>query len=144
MRPTSRTGTKVGVSFPLSVHSYMRVVSAALSDKSYPGDNRLIAPNSSHRRRCLAPRCRLISSWRRSIFQGSGCSPVKEVRELGSERKLHCVLLLKSSKISVYIALRYQYSTNIGETLIGSKPNDPKGNTEGRRDRPCLTKKRPT
>jgi hypothetical protein len=66
---------------------YMSVVSAALSDKSYPGDNRLIAPNSSHRRRCLAPRCRLISSWRGSTFQGSGCSPVKEVRELGSERR---------------------------------------------------------
>src|SRR5947209_20322346 len=66
---------------------YKSVVSAALSDKSYPGDNRLIAPNSSHRRRCLAPRCRLISSWRGSTFQGSGCSPVKEVRELGSERR---------------------------------------------------------
>ena len=77
----------MGASFPLSVHLYMNVVSAALSDKSYAGDNRLIAPNSSHRRRCLAPRCRLISSWRGSTFQGSGCSPVKEVRELGSERR---------------------------------------------------------
>jgi hypothetical protein len=65
----------------------MSVVSAALSDKSYAGDNRLIAPNSSHRRRCLAPRCRLISSWGWSRSQGSGCSPVKEVRELGSERR---------------------------------------------------------
>ena len=88
VRPTSRTDTKVGASFPLSVHfMYLRVVSAALSDKSYPGDNRLIAPNSSHRRRCLAPRCRLISSWGWSRSQGSGCSPVKEVRELGLERK---------------------------------------------------------
>src|SRR5882757_1153836 len=84
----------------------MSVVSAALSDKSYPGDNRLIAPNSSHRRRCLAPRCRLISSWRRSIFQGSGCSPVKEVRELGSERKsLRHFGVIQRSKL-----------TKIGET----------------------------
>ena len=87
VRPTSQTDTKVGVSFPLSVHLYKSVVSAALSDKSYAGDNRLIAPNSSHRRRCLAPRCRLISSWGGSTSQGSGCSPVKEVRELGSERR---------------------------------------------------------
>jgi hypothetical protein len=88
VRPTSQTDTKVGASFPLSVHfMYLRVVSAALSDKSYPGDNRLIAPNSSHRRRCLAPRCRLISSWGWSRSQGSGCSPVKEVRELGLERR---------------------------------------------------------
>jgi hypothetical protein len=87
VRGTSQTGTKVGVSFPLSVHTYMSVVSAALSDKSYAGDNRLIAPNSSHRRRCLAPRCRLITSWRGSTFQGFGCSPIKVVRELGSERR---------------------------------------------------------
>ena len=59
----------------------------AHTDKSYPGDNRLIAPNSSHRRRGLAPRCRLITSWRGSTFQGFGCSPIKVVRELGSERR---------------------------------------------------------
>ncbi len=87
VRLTSQTDTKVGASCPLSVHSYMRVVSAALSDKSYPGDNRLIAPNSSHRRRCLAPRCRLITSWGRRRSQGFGCSPIKVVRELGSERR---------------------------------------------------------
>ena len=46
-RPTSRAGTKVGLS----------------TDKSYPGDNRLISPKSSHRRGGLAPRCRLIASW---------------------------------------------------------------------------------
>ena len=66
---------------------YMNVGSAAQTDKSYPRDNRLITPNSSHRRRGLAPRCRLITSWRGSTFQGSGCSPVKVVRELGSERR---------------------------------------------------------
>ena len=77
----------MGASFPLSVHSYMSVVSAALTDKSYPGDNRLIAPNRSQRRRCLAPRCRLITSWGWSRSQGFGCSPIKVVRELGSERR---------------------------------------------------------
>ena len=59
----------------------------AHTDKSYPGDNRLIASNSSHRRRGLAPRCRLIASWRGSTFQGYGCSPFKAVRELGSKRR---------------------------------------------------------
>jgi len=42
---------------------------------------------SPHRRKRLAPRCRLILSWRGSTFQGSGCSPVKKVRELDSERR---------------------------------------------------------
>src|SRR5438105_14850907 len=87
--------------------AHLSVVSAAQTDKSYAGDNRLIAPNSSHRRRCLAPRCRLISSWRGSTFQGSGCSPVKEVRELGLERKsLRHFAVMQRSKL-----------TKIGETL---------------------------
>src|SRR5690606_3589511 len=57
------------------------------TDKRYSGDNRLIPPKSSYRRRCLAPRCRLISSWGCSRSQGYGCSPFKEVRELGSKRR---------------------------------------------------------
>ena len=57
------------------------------TDKSYPGDNRLITPKSSHRRSGLAPRCRLIASWGCSRSQGLGCSPIKAVRELGSERR---------------------------------------------------------
>ena len=144
MRPTSQTGTKVVVSFPLLCKFiYMRVVSTALSDKSYAGDNRLIAPNSSHRRRGLAPRCRLITSWRGSPFQGSGCSPVKVVRELGSERKQHCVLLLRGSKIRVYIALFCQWQKRINIWLKSVKPdlentNDPEGNTEGR----CFERRR--
>ena len=32
-------------------------------------------------------RCRLIASWGWRSSQGSGCSPVKAVRELGSERR---------------------------------------------------------
>ena len=59
----------------------------SLNGKSYPGDNRLITPKSSHRRSGLAPRCRLIASWSWSRFQGLGCSPIKAVRELGSERR---------------------------------------------------------
>ena len=73
VRATTRTGTKVGISDP--------------ADKSYPGDNRLISPKSSHRRRGLAPRCRLIASWSWIRFQGLGCPPIKAVRELGSERR---------------------------------------------------------
>ncbi len=57
------------------------------TDKSYPGDNRLISPKSPHRRGGLAPRCRLITSWGCSRSQGLGCSPIKAVRELGSERR---------------------------------------------------------
>src|SRR5699024_6343093 len=57
------------------------------TDKSYPGDNRLISPKSSHRRGGLAPRCRLIASWGCSRSKGLGCWPIRAVRELGSERR---------------------------------------------------------
>ena len=57
------------------------------AQQSYPGDNRLITPKSSHRRSGLAPRCRLIASWGCIRSQGFGCSPIKAVRELGSERR---------------------------------------------------------
>ena len=83
VRPTSRTGTKVGVSDQAVCEWKCR----RLSDKSYPGDNRLISPKSSHRRGGLAPRCRLITSWGWSRSQGFGCPPIKVVRELGSERR---------------------------------------------------------
>ena len=53
--------------------------------------NRLIFPKSPHRREGLAPRCRLIISWGGSTSQGLGCSPIKMVRELGSERRFRCV-----------------------------------------------------
>src|SRR5207237_8198386 len=58
-----------------------------LKDESYPGDNRLILPESPHRRQGLAPRCRLVASRGRSRSQGLGCSPIKAARELGSERR---------------------------------------------------------
>ena len=57
------------------------------TDKRYSGDNRLIPPKSSYRRRSLAPRCRLITSWGCSRSQGYGCSPFKVVRELGLKRR---------------------------------------------------------
>ena len=58
-----------------------------LTDKSYSGDNRLVPPKSSYRRRSSAPRCRLILSWGWRRSQGLGCSPIKKVRELGSNRQ---------------------------------------------------------
>ena len=82
-RVTVRAVTKVGVSDPAVCEWKCR----RSTDKSYPGDNRLISPKSSHRRGGLAPRCRLITSWSGSTFQGLGCSPIKVVRELGSERR---------------------------------------------------------
>ncbi|KAL2224760.1 UNVERIFIED_CONTAM: hypothetical protein Sindi_3000000 [Sesamum indicum] len=70
-RPTRRAGTKVG-----------------LSDPTVPS-GRAVAQRikSSHRREGLAPRCRLFATWGCSMFQGLGCSPIKAVRELGSERR---------------------------------------------------------
>ncbi|KAL5696885.1 hypothetical protein ACHQM5_031263 [Ranunculus cassubicifolius] len=41
----------------------------------------------SSRDESLAPRCRLFATWGCSMFQGLGCSPIKAVRELGSERR---------------------------------------------------------
>ncbi len=83
MRQTSRADAKAGVSDPRSRGD----CGTGLTDKSYPGDNRLVTPESSYRRRGSAPRCRLIASWSCSRFQGLGCSPIKAVRELGSERR---------------------------------------------------------
>ena len=82
-RVTARAVTKVGVSDPAVCEWKCR----RSTDKSYPGDNRLISPKSSHRRGGLAPRCRLVASWGCSRSQGLGCSPIKAARELGSERR---------------------------------------------------------
>ena len=80
---TRRAGTKVGLSDPVVPSGRGH----RSTDKSYPGDNRLISPKSPYRRGGLAPRCRLITSWGWSRSQGLGCSPIKVVRELGSERR---------------------------------------------------------
>ena len=82
VRHTSRTGTKVGLSEPVVLRG-----KAIAKRKSYPGDNRLILPKRPYRRKCLAPRCRLIASWWCRNYQGLGCSPIKAVRELGLERR---------------------------------------------------------
>ena len=81
VRLTSRAETKVGHSDPVVLRKGHRS-----TDKRYAGDNRLILPKSSYRRQCLAPRCRLITSWGWSS-PGFGCTPIKVVRELGSERR---------------------------------------------------------
>ena len=82
-RPTGRAGTKVGVSDPV----VCKWKCHRSTDKSYPGDNRLISPKRPQRRGGLAPRCRLVTSWGCTRSQGFGCSPIKVARELGSERR---------------------------------------------------------
>ena len=57
--PTGGAGRKLGLSDP----AVRKWDCRRSTDKSYPGDNRLITPKSSHRRSGLAPRCRLIASW---------------------------------------------------------------------------------
>ena len=57
-RPTGRAVTKVGVSDPAVCAWKCR----RSTDKSYPGDNRLISPKRPQRRGGLAPRCRLVTS----------------------------------------------------------------------------------
>ncbi len=81
--PTGGAGAKAGLSDPPIPHGLGR----SLTDKSYPGDNRVVAPESSYRRCGSLPRCRLTTSWGGSTSQGLVCSPIKVVRELGSERR---------------------------------------------------------
>ena len=76
-------GTKVGLRDP----PLRNGCGWSLMDKSYSGDNRVVAPESPYRRRGSLPRCRLSTSWGRRRSQGSVCSPVKVLRELGSERR---------------------------------------------------------
>ena len=71
-RGTSRAGAKAGRSEPMAmviihIPLFKRDVGDCclleqgqrLTDKSYPGDNRLVAPERPQRRRSSAPRCRL-------------------------------------------------------------------------------------
>src|SRR5512141_2480098 len=82
VRGTSRAGTKVEHSEPTT-----RIRRGGrLTDKSYSRDNRLVPPKSSYRRRSSAPRCRLTLARRWRSCQAFGCSPIKKVRELGSDR----------------------------------------------------------
>jgi len=75
------------------------------TDKSYSRDNRLVPPKSSYRRRSSAPRCRLTLARRWRSCQAFGCSPIKKVRELGSDRGE--VLLYTY----IYICTFYDFST---------------------------------
>ena len=81
--PTGGAVTKVGVSDPVVCEWKCH----RSTDKSYPGDNRLISPKRPQRRGGLAPRCRLVTSWGCIRSQGFGCSPIKVARALGSERR---------------------------------------------------------
>ena len=58
-----------------------------LTKISYPGDNRLVVPDSSHWRHRSAPRCRLVTSWGWIRPQGFDCSSIIVARELGSDRR---------------------------------------------------------
>ena len=82
-RLTGRAVTKVGVSDPAVCGWKCR----RSTDRSYPGDNRLISPKRPQRRGGVAPRGRLVAAWGCIRSQGFGCSPIKVVRELGSERR---------------------------------------------------------
>ena len=82
-RRKCRAGAKADHSEPtMGIRSRGR-----LSDKSYSGDNRLVPPKRPERRRSSAPRCRLTLSWGWRRSQGFGCSPIKKLRELGSDRR---------------------------------------------------------
>ena len=47
-------------------------------------DEDIVQPISNSR---IYKRCRLILSWRWRRCQGFGCSPIKRIRELGSDRR---------------------------------------------------------
>jgi hypothetical protein len=108
---TIRSDAKAGVSDP----RFRSDCGTGLTDKSYPGDNRLVASESSYRRCGSAPRCRLIASWRGSTFQGLGCSPIKAVRELGSERR-ETVRSLSGAGDLIFegVLLQYERTENAG------------------------------
>ena len=81
-RRTCRAGAKAEHSDP----TFCIRCRGSSTDKSYSGDNRLVSPERPQRRRSSAPRCRLILSWGWRRSQGFGCSPIKKIRELGSDR----------------------------------------------------------
>ena len=103
MAQASLTARRICQAGAKAEHSEPRVYircSSRLTDKSYPGDNRLVLPKSSYRRQCSAPRCRLNLSWGWRRSQGFGCSPIKKLRELGSDRLEVKILTFKPSESS--------------------------------------------
>ena len=79
--------------------------------KSYSGDNRVVALESSYRRRGLLHRCRLFLSWACRSVQGWGCSPIKRDRELGSER-CEAVCLISTRFVYCLRGRIFQYERN--------------------------------
>ena len=67
-------------------------------------------------------RCRLITSWSGSTFQGLGCSPIKVVRELGSKRR-KLLATLQSDLLEKFASYR--------RTPFILLPNRKKDNPEG-------------
>jgi len=63
---------------------------------------------SSYQEVRLAPRCRLITSWWGTIYQGFGCSPIKVVHELGLKR---CETVWSLSTVFLKKLLRLDSST---------------------------------
>ncbi len=57
------------------------------TDKSYPGDNRLISPKSSHRQGRFATRCRLVASEGCSRSKGWAVRPLKRHASWVQERR---------------------------------------------------------
>src|SRR5262249_6839228 len=77
------------------------------------------------RRGGLAPRCRLVASWGRSMSQGLGCSPIKAARELGSERRITLRLLGAIPGCSLAISVKpHLLDTEPAEGNTGGKPAD--------------------
>ena len=67
-------------------------------------------------------RCRLIASWGWRSSQGFGCSPIKAVRELGSERRetvdiSHLGINELSINLAISVKLLYTTQDNTEETL---------------------------
>ena len=85
------------------------VLQAKLYDNNV---NRLIFPKSPHRREGLAPRCRLVTSCGGSTSQGLGCSPIKVVRELGSERSHTALICSDANLVSAYIDEAFSKNTS--------------------------------
>ena len=80
--PTGGAGTKVGLSDPVVLSGN----AIAQRIKSYPGDNRLITPRVHIDG--VVWHLDVGSSHPGAVEgQGLGCSPIKAVRELGSERR---------------------------------------------------------
>jgi len=77
------------------------VENVLLNELRYCGDNSLLIPASPYQRNFNGPRCRLITSWSCSRFQGSVCSTVKVLRELGLERRETVWILSSYSDLKI-------------------------------------------